>query len=101
MKLKKRIVLLPGDGIGPEVTRAAAGVLQECAREFQHQFEMVELPVGGAAIDKTGEPLPNETLDACRRADAAAARYWLSPSTPEASFSSPDRWTRITPRDSG
>ena len=70
MKLKKKIVLLPGDGIGPEVTGAAASVLQECAREFQHQFDMVELPVGGAGIDKTGSPLPNETLDACRKADA-------------------------------
>jgi len=70
MKLKKKIVLLPGDGIGPEVTRAAASVLQECAREFQHQFEMVEMPIGGAAIDKTGNPLPNETLDACRKVDA-------------------------------
>jgi len=70
MKLKKKIVLLPGDGIGPEVTQAAASVLQECAREFQHHFEMVELPVGGSAIEKTGNPLPNETLDACRKADA-------------------------------
>jgi len=70
MKLKKKIVLLPGDGIGPEVTRAAASVLQECAREFQHQFDMVELPVGGLAIDKTGNPLPNETRDACGEADA-------------------------------
>jgi 3-isopropylmalate dehydrogenase len=70
MKLKKKIVLLPGDGIGPEVTRAAAGVLQECAREFQHQFEMVEMPIGGAAIDKTGNPLPPETLEACRKVDA-------------------------------
>ncbi len=70
MKLKKTVVLLPGDGIGPEVTRAAAGVLQECAREFHHQFDMVEMPIGGSAIDKTGNPLPNETLDACRRADA-------------------------------
>ena len=70
MKLKKTIVLLPGDGIGPEVTRAAANVLQECAREFQHQFTFVEMPLGGAAIDKTGNPLPNETLDACKKADA-------------------------------
>src|SRR5579864_7282758 len=70
MKVKKTIVLLPGDGIGPEVTRSAANVLQECAREFQHQFTFVEMPVGGAAIDKTGTPLPNETLDACRKADA-------------------------------
>lgn len=70
MKLKKTIVLLPGDGIGPEVTRSAANVLQECAREFHHQFTFIEMPVGGAAIDKTGSPLPNETLDACRKADA-------------------------------
>jgi 3-isopropylmalate dehydrogenase len=70
MKLKKTIVLLSGDGIGPEVTRAAASVLQECAREFHHQFTMVEMPIGGAAIDRTGSPLPNETLDACRKADA-------------------------------
>jgi len=70
MKLKKKIVLLPGDGIGPEVTRASASVLQECAREFQHQFETVEMPIGGAAIDKTGKPLPDETLEACRKSDA-------------------------------
>jgi 3-isopropylmalate dehydrogenase len=70
MKLKKKMVLLPGDGIGPEVTRAAANVFQECAREFGHQFEMAEMPIGGTAIDKTGNPLPNETLDACRKADA-------------------------------
>jgi 3-isopropylmalate dehydrogenase len=70
MKLKKSIVFLPGDGIGPEVASAAAAVLQECAREFGHQFDMTELPIGGAAIDKTGNPLPNQTLDACRKADA-------------------------------
>ncbi|MDQ1411320.1 MAG: 3-isopropylmalate dehydrogenase [Acidobacteriaceae bacterium] len=68
--MKKNIVLLPGDGIGPEVTRAAAAVLRECAHEFSHQFEMHEFPVGGAAIDATGLPLPAETLDACRKADA-------------------------------
>ena len=70
MKLKKKIVLLPGDGIGPEVTRAAASILQECAREFQHQFDMLEMPIGGTAIDETGNPLPSETLEACRKADA-------------------------------
>jgi 3-isopropylmalate dehydrogenase len=70
MKLKKKIVILPGDGIGPEVARAAVSVLQECAREFGHQFDVTEMPVGGSAIDKAGTPLPNETLEACRRADA-------------------------------
>ena len=48
--MKKTIVLLPGDGIGPEVTKAAATVLRECAHEFTHQFEMQEFPIGGAAI---------------------------------------------------
>jgi 3-isopropylmalate dehydrogenase len=70
LAMKKTIVLLPGDGIGPEVTRAAATVLREAGHEFHHQFEFQELPVGGAAIDATGSPLPNSTLDACRRADA-------------------------------
>src|SRR3989442_12968020 len=68
--MKKTIVLLPGDGIGPEVTRAAAAVLRESAQEFNHQFEFAEYPLGGAAIDASGTPLPNETLDACRKADA-------------------------------
>jgi 3-isopropylmalate dehydrogenase len=68
--MKKIIVLLPGDGIGPEVTRAAATVLRECAHEFHHQFDFEEQPVGGAAIDVTATPLPNATLDACNKADA-------------------------------
>ena len=68
--LKKTIVTLPGDGIGPEVTRAAAGILRECGHEFGHQFDLHEYPLGGAAIDKTGAPLPSETLDACQKADA-------------------------------
>src|SRR5712672_4665822 len=68
--MKKSIVLLAGDGIGPEVTRAAVTVLREAAHEFHHQFDFAEFPVGGAAIDAAGTPLPNETLDACRKADA-------------------------------
>lgn len=69
-QMKKKIVLLPGDGIGPEVTRAAATVLKECAHEFHHEFDLHEFPLGGAAIDATGNPLPAETLDACKKADA-------------------------------
>jgi len=68
--MKKSIVLLPGDGIGPEVTRAAATILRESAHEFNHQFELNELPIGGAAIDDAGTPLLKETLEACRKADA-------------------------------
>jgi 3-isopropylmalate dehydrogenase len=52
------------------VAQAAVSVLQECAREFGHHFDVAEMPIGGAAIDKTGNPLPEETLEACRKADA-------------------------------
>jgi len=68
--LKKTIVLLPGDGIGPEVLRAGAAILRECAHEFGHQFDLQEHPVGGAAIDAAGDPLPPATLAACSKADA-------------------------------
>src|SRR5712672_2797101 len=68
--MKKSIVLLAGDGIGPEVTRAAVTVLREAAHEFHHEFQFAEYPVGGTAIDVTGTPLPNATIDACRKADA-------------------------------
>jgi 3-isopropylmalate dehydrogenase len=66
----KKIVLLPGDGIGPEIMQAAVRVLKECAAEFGHTFDFAELPFGGRAIDATGEPLPAETLASCRGADA-------------------------------
>ncbi|RME08452.1 MAG: 3-isopropylmalate dehydrogenase [Anaerolineae bacterium] len=64
------IALLPGDGIGPEVLAAAQDVLRAVAREFGHTFEMEEALIGGCAIDATGNPLPEETLTLCRRADA-------------------------------
>jgi 3-isopropylmalate dehydrogenase len=66
----KKIVLLPGDGIGPEIMRAAVLVLKECATEFGHKFDFAEFPFGGCAIDLKGEPLPAETLAACKTADA-------------------------------
>jgi 3-isopropylmalate dehydrogenase len=61
-----RVVLLPGDGIGPEVAAAAAQVLAELPLEL----EIEEHLFGGAAIHETGDPLPPETLAACRDADA-------------------------------
>jgi 3-isopropylmalate dehydrogenase len=66
----KKIVLLPGDGIGPEITRIGVRVLEDCAAAFGHRFEFAEFPFGGCAIDATGLPLPPETLAACRAADA-------------------------------
>lgn len=68
--MKKTIAVLPGDGIGPEVTNAAISLLKDCAGAFGHTFEFNELPFGGNAIDKCGEPLPVETLAGCRSADA-------------------------------
>lgn len=67
---QKKIVLLPGDGIGPEITRVAVRVLQGGAAQFGQEFEFVEFPFGGFAIDQAGEPLPGATLAACRGADA-------------------------------
>ena len=64
------IALLPGDGIGPEIVAQAARVLRAVADRFGHTFTLTEHPVGGAAIDAHGDPLPPATLDACRAADA-------------------------------
>ncbi|MEF3082282.1 3-isopropylmalate dehydrogenase [Luteimonas sp. SMYT11W] len=64
------IVVLPGDGIGPEVTAAAVDVLQAIAQRFGHRFSLHEHLIGGAAIDATGKPLPDDTLAAARDADA-------------------------------
>ncbi len=64
------IVILPGDGVGPEVTAAARAVLEVIGDFFQHRFRFHEHLIGGAAIDATGDPLPAETVDACLAADA-------------------------------
>lgn len=64
------IVLLPGDGVGPEVSRAARMALEAVAARFGHAFSFDEHLIGGAAIDATGEPLPDTTLRACLAADA-------------------------------
>jgi 3-isopropylmalate dehydrogenase len=68
--MEATIVLLPGDGIGPEVTAAAREVLETVAKCFGHTFFMPEFPIGGYAIDLCGNPLPDETLAACRQAEA-------------------------------
>jgi 3-isopropylmalate dehydrogenase len=68
--VKARIAVLPGDGVGPEVTAAAVGVLDAVAERFGHELELLERPVGWTAVRATGDPLPPETLAACRSADA-------------------------------
>jgi 3-isopropylmalate dehydrogenase len=65
-----KITLLPGDGVGPEITAAARLVLEEVGERFNRRFRFDTQLIGGAAIDATGEPLPAQTLEACRAADA-------------------------------
>lgn len=65
-----RITLLPGDGIGPEIMAVAVEILQLVAKQLDLSFEFQEAPVGGVAIDATGNPLPDETLQICRNSDA-------------------------------
>ncbi len=68
--MHKHIVVLPGDGIGPEVTTQALKVLHAAGKRFGASFSTEDALMGGVAIDATGEPLPGATLEACRRADA-------------------------------
>ncbi|HPZ44132.1 MAG TPA: 3-isopropylmalate dehydrogenase [Bacillota bacterium] len=65
-----KIAVLPGDGIGPEITVQAVRVLEAVGRRYNHQFEFKEGLVGGAALDAMGTPLPAETLELCRTSDA-------------------------------
>ena len=65
-----KFVLLPGDGIGPEIVHQAERVLLAIASKFQHQFDLVHHSIGGIAIDQTGDPLPQATIDACKHSHA-------------------------------
>ena len=68
--MQLKIVVLPGDGVGPEVTEQAVRVLREVAGIHGHNFHFEEHVVGGGAINLNGLPLPTTTLDACLAADA-------------------------------
>ncbi|KRE85823.1 3-isopropylmalate dehydrogenase [Rhodanobacter sp. Soil772] len=85
--MKARIVTLPGDGVGPEVTAAAVAVLKTVAARYEHVFAFEEQLIGGIAIDATGEPLPAASLAACRSADAVllgavGGPKWSDPNAP-------------------
>ena len=67
---RKKILILPGDGIGPEVCTEAKKVLVALNNKFQYDIEFEEAEVGGAAFDKYGKPLPEATLEAAKKADA-------------------------------
>lgn len=68
--MKLNIAVLPGDGIGPEVTLEAVKVLKAIGAEFDHIFTFKSAPVGAVAIDESGDPLPEATLDLCKESDA-------------------------------
>ncbi|MBS1949510.1 MAG: 3-isopropylmalate dehydrogenase [Cytophagales bacterium] len=68
--MKKRIIILPGDGIGKEVTTEGKKVLDKIAETFGHQFEYDYASIGHEAIEATGNPLPDETLEKLKKCDA-------------------------------
>eukprot|EP00667_Euglena_gracilis_P011832 EG_transcript_12096 len=65
-----KVTVLSGDGIGPEITAEAVKCLQAIAKVRNHSFLFEEKPMGGIAIDLTGNPLPDDTLASCKSADA-------------------------------
>jgi 3-isopropylmalate dehydrogenase len=85
--MEATITLLPGDGIGPEVVAEGQKVLEVVADRFGHTFTFTEALVGGIAIDETGDPLPDDSLAACRAGDAVllgavGGPKWSDPSAP-------------------
>ena len=68
--MKKKIAVLPGDGIGPEIIAEAVKVLKKTAAVYGHEFEFAYASVGGCAIDGYGDPYPEETHNICRMSDA-------------------------------
>lgn len=68
--MEKTIALIPGDGIGPDVVSQAVKVLDKVAAKYGHKFNYKGVIAGGCAIDKFGQPLPQEQLDICKASDA-------------------------------
>lgn len=68
--MKKNIAVIEGDGIGPEVTKQSIRVLNAIAESFNHEFNYTYCLMGADAIDKTGSPLPDETIEVCLKSNA-------------------------------
>src|SRR5580700_3693680 len=64
------ITILPGDGIGPEVTAEAVRVLESVAKAFGHKLNLTYKPVGGVGLQSSNDPLPADTLEACLNSNA-------------------------------
>ncbi len=85
--MRATITVLPGDGIGPEVTSKAVELLQRVASRYGHEFTFQEALMGGIAIDITGNPLPPETLRTAEQSDAillgaVGGPKWSDPTSP-------------------
>ncbi|MEO1203353.1 MAG: 3-isopropylmalate dehydrogenase [Pseudomonadota bacterium] len=81
------ITILPGDGVGPEVASAGEAVLEAVAARSGHRFDISRQLVGGAAIDETGDPLPEDTVASCLKSDAVllgavGGPKWSDPNAP-------------------
>lgn len=70
MGVRKNIAYLPGDGIGPEVLGEGMKILDAIARKYNHEFIITKGLIGGVAIDETGSPLPERTIQICQESDA-------------------------------
>ena len=68
--MNKKIAIIEGDGIGPEITAQAVKVLDKIGEKYGHSFTYKKVLMGGAAIDATGHPLPQETVDICKSSDS-------------------------------
>ncbi|SNT08192.1 3-isopropylmalate dehydrogenase [Anaerovirgula multivorans] len=68
--MRYNVAVIPGDGIGPEVIEESLLVLKKIGEIYNHEFNFQEVLAGGIAIDKTGEPLPKETIELCKSSDA-------------------------------
>ena len=68
--MEKNIAIIGGDGIGPEVTQQAVNVLNAVTQRYGHTFNYTHCLMGAVAIDKTGDPLPQHTIDVCKKSDA-------------------------------
>ena len=90
--MKFHIVVLPGDGIGPEITGATVDVLQTVGKKYGHTFELYHGLIGGAAIDATGVPLPPNVLKVSRKSDAV-----LMGAVGDPKFDAPG--TKVRPED--
>ena len=74
--MEKKIALIPGDGIGPDVVAEAVKVLDKVAEKFGHKWSYDTVTAGGCSIDKFGKPLIQEELDKCLKSDAPWCSWW-------------------------